>query len=244
MKKSFLLFSFCICLCFLSCSKQTPGVETVIKNFKTNDKSKIADCFDFPYSRDYPFESINSKTEFLKVFDEVLDDEIISLVASSKPEDWAQIGWRGIALNNGVVWLNEGNFKITRININTKSYKSNLEAKILLDKETLPEKFRDFIFPVAKYEVDNCVYRIDRLKNDRYRLLIFTPNEIWFCLENGMVSSDGNGGSHYYTWNDFDGTYHIIYVDIFLNEVTYSVVPASAEFAADKMWQNVVKKLK
>ena len=228
-----------------SCAGKASSVEDVIAAFKSGKTARIAKCFSFPYRRDYPFTTIENEKEFLAVFSEVLDEEIIQKIADSSPEDWQQIGWRGIALNNGEVWLSESDCKITAVNLKTKDYQSNLEAKILLDKEALPLKLQNFKQPVAKYVVDDCTYRIDQLNDGKYRLLILTQNGIMFSLENGTLSFDGNGGSHYYTWNDFDGTNHIIYYDTFHDEVIYSVfMPEQNSENVDSIWKNVAKKLK
>lgn len=242
-QKLFLFFSIFFFL-FISCSPKTSSVEDLINAFKSGKANKIAGCFDFPYKRDYPFETIENKNEFIKVFNEVLDEDIIRKIAESNPEEWQRIGWRGLTLGNGDVWLND-NYKISAVNIKTKDYEARLEEKILLDKETLPLKLQDFKQPVEKYIVDGYTYRIDQLYNGKFRLLILTANGIMFSLENGILSFDGSAGSHYYTWNDFDGTNHIIYEDVFNDEVIYSVfMPEVNSENVDSIWKNIAKKLR
>ena len=79
------------------------SINNVIELFKSNNVDKIADIISFPLDRQYPIPSIKNKNEFTKRFSEVFDKILIDKIANSKIEQWSEVGWRGIMLDDGVV---------------------------------------------------------------------------------------------------------------------------------------------
>ena len=63
----------------------------------------------FPLPRPYPLPDIETPEQLLRQFDEVFDDDLITLITDSNvDEDWGVIGWRGIAFSNGALWMYQG----------------------------------------------------------------------------------------------------------------------------------------
>src|SRR5262245_23493384 len=77
-----------------------------INSVKSKDKEKVISKISFPFSREYPIPSIKNKQEFLDRYNEVIDDQLTGIIINSRPSrDWSTVGWRGIMLLNGEVWL-------------------------------------------------------------------------------------------------------------------------------------------
>jgi len=75
----------------------------------------------------YPIPDIKDETELINRFDEVFNDELTAVIASSNIDtDWDSVGWRGIMLNSGVMWVDTDG-KI--IAVNTQNAKEQALAK-------------------------------------------------------------------------------------------------------------------
>jgi len=92
------------------------GINHVIELFKSNNVGKISGIISFPLDRQYPIPSIKTKNEFKKRLCEVFDTILIDKIANSKIEQWSEVGWRGIMLDDGVVWMANSDGIITAVN--------------------------------------------------------------------------------------------------------------------------------
>ena len=100
------------------------SINNAIELFKSNNVDKISNIISFPLDRQYPIPSIKNKNEFNKRFSEVFDKILIDKIANSKIEQWSEVGWRGIMLDDGVVWMTNSDGIITAVN-----YQSDFEKK-------------------------------------------------------------------------------------------------------------------
>ena len=88
----------------------------------------------------YPIPDIKDEAELINRFDEVFNDELTAVNASSNIDtDWDSVGWRGIMLNNSVMWVDTDG-KI--IAVNTQNVKEQVLAKSLIEqgKQSLPRQ--------------------------------------------------------------------------------------------------------
>lgn len=114
--------------------------HNVVKNFievvKSKNEAKISDYIAYPLSRDFPIPSIKDKQQFLERYDEVFDENLIKMIVDSNLEkDWDAVGWRGIMLRNGQLWLDYDG-KILSINHQSKIEETK-KRKILKEKKIL-----------------------------------------------------------------------------------------------------------
>ena len=115
-------------------------VREFINAVKTKDPDNISVYISFPLRREAPIPPIINKQQFIKRFDEVFDNTLISkIINSDADKDWSQVGWRGIMLGNGDIWLNDSG-RLIALNIQSEAeaklkekYKAGLERPI--DKE-------------------------------------------------------------------------------------------------------------
>jgi hypothetical protein len=181
------------------------SINNVISLFKEKDIDKISNKINFPLQREYPLPSIKDKEEFKQRFSEVFDKILIDKIANSKIEQWSEAGWRGIMLDNGIVWMGNSDGIITAVN-----YQSDFEKKLRKDlidtkKANLHISLKAFKSPTYKIKTKNYLIRIDELTNNNYRYASWKisenesskPNII---LDNGELEVEGSGGNHVITF--------------------------------------------
>jgi len=190
------------------------SIRKVIDLFKLNDIEKISNIIRFPLCRQYPIPSIKDKKEFTKRFNEVFDKILIEKIANSKIEQWTEIGWRGIMLDDGVLWMANSDGIITAVN-----YQSDLEKKLWGDliaeeKENLFISLKNFEKPIFKIKTRTSLIRIDQLTNNYYRYASWKIGEVQsskpdIIIDNGELKYEGSGGNHVITFVKGNYTYRI-----------------------------------
>lgn len=142
-------------------SQDSIDVFRAISFFKQRDKDSIASIINYPLSRDYPIPSVKNKSEFIKRFDEILDDSIINMIANSSYDDWKQMGWRGKMIGSGEVWMLNSDGIITSVNYQSEDERRLKEKLILEDKVRIHESLKDYIEPYYSFKTDDYLIRID-----------------------------------------------------------------------------------
>ncbi|MBB1377448.1 hypothetical protein [Pseudoalteromonas sp. SR43-2] len=182
-------------------------VLPVIAAFKAHDKTAIAALIRYPLKRRYPIPDIKNEAEFINRFDEVFNDELAAVIASSNIKtDWEKVGWRGIMLNNGVMWVDTDG-KI--IAVNTQNTKEQTLAKSLIEqgKQSLHASINTFEKPVLDWKTANYHIRVDDLGDRNYRYAVWSSDKRPkdkpdMVLSNGDVTVSGTGGNHHYTFKN------------------------------------------
>lgn len=193
---------------------QIDSIESLIALFKTGNIDKISSKIDFPLYREYPIPSIKNKEEFKQRFGEVFDKILIDKIVNSKIEQWSEVGWRGIMLDDGTLWMANSDGVITSIN-----YQSNFEKKlrqdlIQKDKQNLYVSLKTFESPTYKIKTKNYLIRIDELSNDNYRYASWKIGEKEsskpdIIINNGKLESEGSDGNHVITFTNRNYIYKI-----------------------------------
>lgn len=190
------------------------SINNAIELFKSNNVDKISNIISFPLDRQYPIPSIKNKNEFNKRFSEVFDKILIDKIANSKIEQWSEVGWRGIMLDDGVVWMANSDGIITAVN-----YQSDFEKKLRKDlidkeKENLHNSLKTFESPTYKIKTKNYLIRIDELNNNKYRYASWKVSEKEtskpdIILNDGELEFEGSGGNHVFTFVQGKYTYKV-----------------------------------
>lgn len=189
------------------------SIENVIALFKTGNIDKISNKIDFPLYREYPIPSIKNKEEFKQRFNEVFDKTLIDKIVNSKIEQWSEVGWRGIMLDNGVLWMaNSG--VITSVNYQSDFEKKLRQDLITKDKQNLYDSLKTFESPTYKIMTKNYLIRIDELTNDNYRYASWKIGEKEsskpdIIIDNGKLKFEGSGGNHVIIFTNEDYTYKV-----------------------------------
>lgn len=184
-------------------------IEDFIGCFKTNDRQKIAENISYPLKREYPLPEIKDKKEFLKRFDEVFDSKLIATIIKSNPskeDDWSAVGYRGIMLDKGSLWLDYDS-KLLAVN-----YQSDIEAEklaklVALEKLGLHPSINKFVKPVSILLTKKYKIRIDDMGTGNYRYSSWKRaakirDKPDLIIMNGKFVSEGSGGNHHYTFKN------------------------------------------
>lgn len=193
---------------------QIENIQKTIKAFQENDIEYISNnLIKYPLKRQYPIPSIKNQEELKKRFSEVFDDELIKEIKNSKIEDWSEMGWRGIMLNQGTLWLNFDQI-IIAINYQSDFEKRLRENLIKQDKEQLHSSLKDFIEPTYKIKTKNFLIRIDTIDDSKYRYSSWKigrsqSSKPDLVLLNGEIEYQGTIGYQYFTFKNRNYTYEI-----------------------------------
>ena len=203
---------FCLSLLFTSNTfaleqKYHEFILPVIAAFEGDDKAAIASLVYYPLKRRYPIPDIKDEAELINRFDEVFNDELTAVIASSNIDtDWDSVGWRGIMLNNGVMWVDTDG-KI--IALNTQNAKEQALAKSLIKqgKQSLHASINTFEKPVLDWKTSSYHIRVDDLGDHNFRYAVWgidkkPSDKPDMVLLNGDITFEGSGGNHNYTFKN------------------------------------------
>lgn len=190
------------------------SILRMISFFKAKNIDAISAKISYPLEREYPIPSIKNKAEFKQRFAEVFDNILIAKIAHSKIEDWSEVGWRGIMLDNGEVWMGNSDGTITGVNYQSEFEKQRKESLIAEDKEKIHPSLKTFKLPTYKIKTENFLIRIDELANEKYRYASWkiSDNESSkpeLVLQNGTIEFGGSGGNHVITFVNGKYTYKV-----------------------------------
>lgn len=191
-------------------------INEFIKEVKENNAEKIAENISYPQYREYPLPPINSEKELISRYHQIFDDSLRQIImASNINQDWREMGWRGIMLNNGVLWLDRDG-KLISVNYQSSMEKKEWEKLVEADKSKLYPSLKKFVSPILYMKTKGSQIRIDQLGSDDYRFVSWSPGQSQsdkpaLVLTNGKIQMDGSGGNRKYIFTKGSHTY-ICYV--------------------------------
>ena len=187
--------------------KYHESVLPVIAAFKAHDKTAIAAHIRYPLKRQYPLPDIKNEAEFITRFDEVFDEELVAVIASSNIDtDWDKVGWRGIMLNNGVMWVDTDG-KVIAVNTQNTTEQAHAEKLIVQDKQSLHSSIKTFQKPILDWDTAKYRVRVDDLGDGNFRYASWSidkspSDKPDIVLINGDITFEGSGGNHHYTFKN------------------------------------------
>lgn len=195
--------------------EQIQSIQKLINAFNTKNKSKIADLISYPLRREYPLKDVKDKNDFIQRFDNIFDKGFLEHVANSKISDWSEVGWRGIMLDNGTLWMDDDG-KIMTVNYQSPKEKQLLATAIQSDKNQLPKSIQDFKMPIYLILTKTYKIRIDEKSEGIYRYTAWKIKnqkiEPDIIIENGVLEFQGSGGNHTITFKN-NGYIYIVSIN-------------------------------
>lgn len=192
---------------FLIAQDLKPEYQKLISKFieevKTGDKEAIAKRIKFPFKREYPIPSVKDKADFIKRYNQIFDKVLIEKISKSDPaKDWSEVGWRGIMLDRGDMWIDIDG-RIISINHQSDEELKMKNSLIAAQKKEVNTSLSNFKEPVAILETSKFRIRIDDLGNNNYRYASWSIKKKMtdapdLVIENGVFFADGTGGNHHY----------------------------------------------
>jgi len=204
-------------------SHKKESINTFLRWVKENNIQELAQIIQYPLKRSYPIPAVHNKQDFIARFNNIFDEKLIDLITYSNINDWILIGSQELVFNQDILWLNNKG-KLVQLNYESAAETLIKENLIKREKSQLFLSLRDFDSPVLKWKNNTYKIRIDKLMNGNFRYSTWyshqkqstKPNIV---LNNGTYSADGNGGNHFYTFNNGEIKY-IIYINILNNPPT------------------------
>ncbi|MEN2403035.1 hypothetical protein GKZ90_0024830 [Flavobacterium sp. MC2016-06] len=179
------------------------GIIYFIDCVKNDKKEAIANLVRFPLSRETPIPAVKNKADFIKRYDQIFDADLKSKIINSNPaKDWQQVGWRGIMLYNGDLWIDEDG-RIIAINYQSK-FESDQKAKLIkAEQNSVHPSLTNFKAPVYVLVTSKFKIRIDDLGSENYRYASWSPNQSTsekpdLVILNGKWFADGSGGNQHF----------------------------------------------
>lgn len=231
MKKTIFLLLFPLLgMAQLSQPRDIEFIKSFIAPFKTKDIGVITGFIEFPLDRPYPIENIQDSTEFVSRFEELFDAELIREITDSDPEkNWTKMGYQGIMLNKGSLWLDPYERKMISVNHQNSKTNKLLEQASEAYRASLHHSLKDFKTAILSMQTKQFRIVIDRLADGTYRYASWKITKKMnqkpdLVLIGGNKSFEGSGGNHSYSFKQKNYTYTCqIYVLGFKN------IPAELE---------------
>lgn len=175
-------------------------IKKFIDNVKNNKKEAVAGMITYPFGREYPIPVIKNKAEFVKRYDQIFDATLKNEIIKSNPaKDWSEVGWRGIMLGSGDIWIDTDGRLIT-INYQSKTEEALKNKLIAAEKGKLHPSIAKFKAPVYILETSKFRIRIDDLGKDNYRYASWSIKQSMsekpdLVISNGKWIAEGSGGN-------------------------------------------------
>jgi len=213
-------------------------VQNLIEAFKSRNSASIAKLVSYPLMAKTNRPAINNEYEFVSRFDEVFDQNLFESIASSDArKDWNAVGWRGIMLFDGDVWLDhDGNIlsleqTSTYVSNNKSSNKTytyqpvkshvkpqmtqQVKPQILArGRSALHRSVSNYAQSVLEWKTNRYHVRVDDIGNGRLRYASWPVNVSTavkpdIVLSNGRLEMDRTGRNHRYVFNNGNFSYHL-----------------------------------
>ena len=198
-------------------------IKSFIANVKSNNKEGVAAFISFPLGRDYPIPNVKNKADFIKKYDQIFDATLKNEIIKSNPaKDWSEVGWRGIMLNQGTLWIDTDG-KIISINYQSQAEKNLSNKLIAAEKAKLHPSIAKFKAPEYILESSKFRIRIDDLGNNNYRYASWSVKQKMsekpdLVITNGKWIPDGSGGNSYFDFKKGDYLYRCYIIVLGTND--------------------------
>lgn len=182
-------------------------IADFINYFKNNDREEIALLVSYPLKREYPIPEVKDREKFLIRFDEIFDSKLIAMIVNSNPsKDWSAVGYHGMMLGNGSVWLDYDG-ALLAVNYQSDAESKKKIALIESEKANLHPSTNEFTNPVCTLLTKKYRIRIDEMPNGKYRYASWKrttaiSDKPDLIILNGEYVPEGSGGNHHYTFKN------------------------------------------
>ncbi len=194
---------------FLANGQLNKKYQAVVKKFinciKTNNINKLKTMVIYPLPRVYPLPPVKNKQDFVKRYNNIFDDSLKNIIIKSNIDnDWSDVGFRGIMLNNGLIWIDyDGN--LMSITILSKTERKKRKKLIDEDRHNINKSLKNFIAPVIIMNTQKYKIRIDKISNNSYRLALWPfdssmKNNPDIVIKNGDYRIEGSEHNEIYSF--------------------------------------------
>ena len=224
---SLLLLSLLASQAFAVEEKDVAKVQNVIEAFKSRNTASIAKMVSYPLFAKSNRPAINNEYEFISRFDEVFDQDLLkSIVTSDARKDWNTVGWRGIMLFDGDLWIDHDGHILsvkqesTFVNNNTTNNRIQNAPQtkpVVMTRgrsSALHRSVSNYAQSVLEWKTNRYHVRVDDVGNGRLRYASWPVNSGTtvkpdIVLSNGRLEVDKTGRNHRYVFNNGNFNYYL-----------------------------------
>jgi hypothetical protein len=187
-------------------------VKRFIDNVKKDNKEALGEYVAYPLKREYPIPDVINKADFIKRYSEIFDSALKKEITNSNPaKDWSDMGWRGIMLDKGNIWMDIDG-RLTAVNYQSKFEMDQKSKLIDSQKKGLDSSIAFFQTPICILETAKFKIRIDNLGFNNYRYASWPANKEMtekpdLVIYRGNLVVEGNGGNHQYEFKQGNFVY-------------------------------------
>ena len=181
-------------------------IKTITEAVRDNDPHKFASAVSYPLQRPYPLHDINNSREMEKYYPTLVGDQLKKTVTQADSTDWTDMGWRGHALADGQMWVDEdGLYAMDYISPAEASMRDSLRRAEIA---SLPAQLQGPWTPVGTFydTANGKIYRIDVLNDgETYRLAVFDAANLKqqpLKVLTGSKNVEGSAESVSYNFSD------------------------------------------
>ena len=190
------------------------AIRQFIDWIKTDNKEALSKHVQYPLHRTYPIPSVEDAEDFIDRYDEIFDDELVNMIVNSDPEeDWSGVGWRGVMLKSGMVWLDyDGTLRAIH---HQSKFEQEKELKLIeKERRRLHPSIRKFEYPIFEWKTKSYIIRVDGMNHLGYRYTSWSidkkvSDKPDLVLVGGEHHYQGSGGNHNYDFKNGDYIYRI-----------------------------------
>jgi len=210
-------------------SKNEPLVKKVLQAFKGKNINDIAKLVSYPLEREAPLPAIKNEKEFIQRFNDVFDQHLLSSIVNSNiKKDWDEVGWRGIMLGDGDIWINyDGQISAINYQSTTERMVSNrLRSK---GRRAIHRSVSQYAKAVLDWQTKRFHIRVDELKDGQLRYTSWSKGKKVsekpdLVLLNGRLQMDGSGRNQSYAFHNGDFKYQLKVNSIGRSSATYGML--------------------
>jgi hypothetical protein len=194
--------------------KNFPLVKNIVNVFKSENISSISKLVSYPLEREYPIPPIRNESEFIARFNQLFDHDLRrAIVSSNIARDWNEVGWRGIMLNDGDIWLDYDG-KIMSINYQSKAEKNLKNYISARGRGSLHRSVNAYAQSIIQWNTKRFYIRVDDVGQGQLRYAAWpvgtkTTDKPDIVLLNGELVFDGSGRNHRYIFKNGDFSYQL-----------------------------------
>ena len=209
-------------------------VRRFLDVFRSGDRTQIVRLVHYPLRRAYPLPSIVNPEQMLERYDEVFDESVTAWISESELTEWSDVGWRGIMLGRGVMWLDYDGL-LHALSYTSERGQAEWDRLLQRERAGLHRSLREDHVPILEWITEHYRVRIDDTqraenvvwKRDESKPFDGTQPSLggyryaaWYAdkthdqepdliLYGGQPILDGSGGNHRYLFTNGDYRYEV-----------------------------------
>ena len=149
-------------------------VKEFIELVRSGNVEELSKRVKYPLRRTDPIAEVKDAQEFKKRYQEIFDEKLIKEIIESTPAtDWSAMGWRGIMLGSGTLWLDYDN-SIIAVNQVSEVEASKIEAYVPLSEDEIIKRSLEQL-NIKKSQVHEILLAVKKMPHYKTKSVVVIP---------------------------------------------------------------------